>query len=101
MEWAVVELFGFAAGFLAGFGFGFAAIVAVVAGVVAVVALVVARCEEEPQAAMTSPTARAASDPAPLRRSFLILLRRTPQRMITSRLPLAGGTKYSRSCALR
>jgi uncharacterized protein YceH (UPF0502 family) len=67
----------------------------VVGGVVAVVAVALG-FDEEPQPAAARAMAAAASEAMPVRRSFLILLRRTPARTITSRPPRAQGTNYSR-----
>jgi uncharacterized protein YceH (UPF0502 family) len=85
-------VFGFAG---LGFGFGFAAVVVVVVGVLVVAADVVWGFEE-PQAAMTRTAVTAASNTVALTRRFLILLRRTPPRTITSRPPLDRGTNYAR-----
>src|SRR5205085_4842232 len=67
-------------------------VVVVVLGVVVVA--VVLGFDEEPQPAAARAMAAAASEAMPVRRRFLILVRRTPQRAITSRPPRGGATNY-------
>jgi uncharacterized protein len=91
--WVTVEVLGFVWVLV---GFGFVATVVGVVGMLLVVAAELLLLEEEPQAAMTRAVVTVASEAMAVVRRFLISLKKTPPRAITSRPPLGADTIYSR-----